>query len=163
MSSTKSNFLDKVLGAHQAAWMPKGSRPLWNGWRASGTSWRCFSKPSRTESLVVDARGIIVYFNQAVTRLLGIPGDGVEGQPVRKYLPQLDWAQLLEMDRKEGARVARHEIEVSYPEVRYLRLYAAPLERESAGAGRTGVDPERRHGKPGRRPLKPLKASGYTP
>src|SRR5439155_26231029 len=37
--------------------------------------------------LVVDENGRILYFNQAVTRLLGLQPD-VEGQPITNFLPE---------------------------------------------------------------------------
>ena len=40
--------------------------------------------------LVADDRGRIVYFNQAVTSLIGLQ-PGVEGEPVVRFLPELDW------------------------------------------------------------------------
>jgi signal transduction histidine kinase len=69
-----------------------------------------------------------------VTRLLNMPAEGAEGQPVGKFLPQLEWEKLVEMDRKGGQRVARHELEITYPQPRYLRLYAAPLDRDARGS-----------------------------
>src|SRR5437870_13700819 len=40
--------------------------------------------------LVIDERGRILYFNQAVTRLLGLGPQGAEGQHITRYLPELD-------------------------------------------------------------------------
>ncbi len=81
--------------------------------------------------LVVDAAGRILYFNQAVTRLLGLQPK-VEGQPITHYIPGLDWAQMSRFETAGDApRVARHEFEVGYPRPRFLRLYAAPLEGET--------------------------------
>jgi len=83
--------------------------------------------------LVVDEQGRIIYFNQAVTRLLGLQ-TGIEGQPVMRYLPELDWETLSRFDSEGGSHVARHEFEVNYPRPRFLRLYAAPLDGKAAGS-----------------------------
>lgn len=84
--------------------------------------------------LVVDPQGRIAYFNQAVTRLLGLQAETAEGQLITRYLPDLDWAKIATFDRAGGQRVARHELEVTYPRARYLRLFAAPLDAEPAGS-----------------------------
>jgi PAS domain S-box-containing protein len=84
--------------------------------------------------LVVDESARVLYFNQAVTRLLGLQRHETEGQPITRFLPELDWSQLLAMDAGGGQRIARHELEVSYPRPRYLSLYAAPLDGEAKGS-----------------------------
>ena len=86
--------------------------------------------------LVVDEHGRILYFNQAVTRLLGLQAN-VEGQPITNFIPELDWERIARIDSNGGQRVVRHEFEVSYPRPRFLRLYAAPLDGRATGS--TGV------------------------
>ena len=83
--------------------------------------------------LVVDEDGRILYFNHAVTEILGLEGKAVEGQSVSKHLPQIDWKQLSAFDRKGGQKVVRHEFEISYPSKRFLRLYP---DMEPGQAGR---------------------------
>jgi len=80
--------------------------------------------------LVVDEQGRIIYFNQAVTRLIGLQ-PGTEDQPISRILPEVDWQHLLRADQPGGARVTRHEFEVHYPRYRFLRLYAAGLDDEA--------------------------------
>ena len=84
--------------------------------------------------LVLDEHGRIIYFNQAVTQLLNWPTEGVEGQPIKRYLPDLDWKALIASDPAGKQRVTYYEMEISYPRQIYLRLYAAPLE----GGGKSG-------------------------
>src|SRR6266536_4990905 len=84
--------------------------------------------------LVADEHGRIVYFNVAVTNLLGLKTREAEGQPVKRYLPDLDWKELSARDRAGGSQVVRQEFEVNYPRHRYLRMYAAPLDGEAAGS-----------------------------
>ncbi len=83
--------------------------------------------------LVVDEAGRILYFNQAVTRLLGLQPD-VEGQPITDFIPELEWEKIRGFDHAGGQGVVRHEFEVHYPRSRFLRLYAAPLDGEAAGS-----------------------------
>ena len=134
MAPTKSNFLDKVLG-RIGRLDAQGLQTVVERLARERDFLEMLFNTIEDGVLVVDERGIIVYFNQAATKLLGIPGEGVEGQPVRKFLPRLDWEKLLEMDRKGGQRVARHELEISYPQTRFLRLYAAPLDQDARRGG----------------------------
>jgi signal transduction histidine kinase len=78
----------------------------------------------------------VAYFNDAAIRLLGLPS-AAEGQPIARFLPELDWDRVSAMDRTGGARVARHEFEINYPRPRFLHVYAAPLDSEKRG--RSGV------------------------
>ncbi len=83
--------------------------------------------------LVVDEAGRIVYFNQAVTRFLGLQPN-VENQPITDFIPELEWEKICRFDHAGGSGVVRHEFEVHYPRPRFLRLYAAPLDGEAAGS-----------------------------
>jgi len=83
--------------------------------------------------LVVDEAGRILYFNQAVTRFLGLQPDG-EGRPITDFIPELEWEKIRRFDQAGGQGVVRHEFEVHYPRPRFLRLYAAPLDGEAAGS-----------------------------
>ncbi len=83
--------------------------------------------------LVVDEHGRVIYFNLAVSRLLGWPED-VEGRQARELLPELDWEALLIATPNGRTRATHHEVEVSYPRARFLRVYAAPLDGETRGA-----------------------------
>jgi PAS domain S-box-containing protein len=85
--------------------------------------------------LVVDGQGRIVYFNQAVTRLLGLQPDSATGQMIAHYLPDLDWGKIVALDRAKGRRVVRHELEVPFPRPRFLRLFAAPVDGEGSSSG----------------------------
>jgi PAS domain S-box-containing protein len=83
--------------------------------------------------LVVEESGRVLYYNQAVTRLLGLQPD-VEGQPITNFIPELEWEKIRRFDHAGGQGVVRHEFEVHYPRPRFLRLYAAPLDGETAGS-----------------------------
>src|SRR5437879_4578099 len=83
--------------------------------------------------LVVDEKGRIIYFNQAVTRFLGLQSN-MEGQPVTNFIPELEWGKISQVDQAGGQGVVRHEFEVHYPRPRFLRLYAAPLDGQATGS-----------------------------
>ena len=78
--------------------------------------------------LVLDAEGRIVYANRGACRLLGLDEATAAGQPMKRYVRDVEWDGLLRLDEKEWARLANREIEISYPEHRFLAIYLAPLE-----------------------------------
>jgi two-component system, sporulation sensor kinase E len=78
--------------------------------------------------VVVDARGRIQYLNHAITTLLGLEPAKVLGSPMSQHLKELDWPSLL----AEG-RVVNRELEVFYPQPRYLNFYLVPLEDNESG------------------------------
>ncbi len=73
--------------------------------------------------VVVDSQGRILYLNHAVTTLLGIDPAKAMGAPISQHLRELDWSTIL----AEG-RVVNRDLEVFYPQQRYLNFYLVPLE-----------------------------------
>jgi len=132
MAAPKSSFLDKVLG-RIGRLDAEGLQTVVKRLARERSFLETLFNTIEDGVLVVDEQGRIIYFNQAITRLLGLQ-PGVEGQPVTRYLPELDWEDLSHFDSEGGARVARHEFEVDYPRPRFLRLYAAPLDGKAAGS-----------------------------
>jgi len=128
----KSSFLDKVLG-RIGRLDAEGLQTVVKRLARERSFLETLFNTIEDGVLVVDEQGRVIYFNQAVTRLLGLQ-PGTEGQHVTRFLPELDWEDLSRFDSRGGARVARHEFEVNYPRPRFLRLYAAPLDGEAAGS-----------------------------
>lgn len=83
--------------------------------------------------LVVDENGRVIYFNQAVSRLIGLQPGGTE-QHITKILPEMDWGSISKTDASGGEKIMRHEFEIHYPRPRFIRLYAAPLDGEAIGS-----------------------------
>jgi two-component system, sporulation sensor kinase E len=73
--------------------------------------------------VVVDSQGKILYLNHGITTLLGIDPARAMGTPISQHLKELDWPTIL----AEG-RVVNRELEVFYPQQRYLNFYLVPLE-----------------------------------
>ncbi|PYJ97768.1 MAG: PAS domain-containing sensor histidine kinase [Verrucomicrobia bacterium] len=132
----KSSFLDKVLG-RIGRLDPEGLQTVVQRLARERSFLETLFNTIEDGVLVVDEQGRIVYFNQAVTNLLGLKAQETEGQHLTRYLPELDWKELSARDRAGGQQVVRHEFEVNYPRHRFLRLYAAPLDGE--GTGSSGV------------------------
>ncbi|MBM3860951.1 MAG: PAS domain-containing protein [Verrucomicrobia bacterium] len=77
--------------------------------------------------IVADAEGRIRYVNAAACDLLGIPADSAEGEPLTRYLRDLDWQKIWSADKEEWSKVLAHELEVFYPRQRFISFYLVPL------------------------------------
>ena len=84
--------------------------------------------------LVLDEEGHILYYNQAILTLFAGQNQFLEGQPIDRLLPELDWETLARSDVTGGVKVTRHELEITYPRHRFLSIYAAPLDGEASGS-----------------------------
>jgi len=131
--AAKSSFLDKVLG-RIGRLDPEGLQTVVQRLARERSFLETLFNTIEDGVLVVDEQGRIVYFNQAVTNLLGLKPHEAEGQPVTRHLAELNWKELSARDRAGGQQVVRHEFEVNYPRKRFLRLYAAPLDGEATGS-----------------------------
>ena len=132
MAAPKSSFLDKVLG-RIGRLDTEGLQTVVQRLARERSFLETLFNTIEDGVLVVDEQGRIIYFNQAVTQLIGLQPD-VEGQHIADILPELDWKKISRVDHAGGERVVRHEFEVHYPRLRFLRLYAAPLDGQAAGS-----------------------------
>jgi PAS domain S-box-containing protein len=132
MSPSKSNFLDKVLGRISRLDTRDLQTVVQRLARERNFLETLFNS-IQDGVIVLDEQGRIVYLNQAVMQLLNWQSESVEGQPINRFLPDLDWKALCEPGGQE--RINYIEMELSYPRQLYLRLYATPLE----GGGKGGA------------------------
>ena len=132
MAATKSSFLDKVLG-RIGRLDAEGLQTVVQRLARERSFLETLFNTIEDGVLVVDETGRVIYFNQAVSRLIGLPPDAEDLQ-VADILPELDWETISNADHAGGKRVVRHEFEVHYPRPRFLRLYAAPLDGETTGS-----------------------------
>jgi two-component system, sporulation sensor kinase E len=130
--AVKSSFLDKVLG-RIGRLDAEGLQTVVQRLARERSFLETLFNTIEDGVLVVDEHGEIIYFNQAVTQLIGFQ-PSVEGQLITDFLPELDWKKISRLDNSGGQRVVRHEFEVHYPRARFLRLYAAPLDGEATGS-----------------------------
>src|SRR5216683_1001570 len=133
MTSSTSNFFDKVLG-RIGRLDKEGLQTVVQGLARERSFLETLFNTIEDGVLVADETGRILYFNQAVTRLLGLQHQVAEGQPITRFLPELEWSKLAALDVAGGQRVARHELQVSYPRARFLSLYVAPLDGQAGGS-----------------------------
>jgi PAS domain S-box-containing protein len=128
----KGSFLDKVLG-RIGRLDAEGLQTVVQRLARERTFLETLFNTIEDGILVADESGRILYYNQAVTRLLGLQANA-EGQAINAVLPDLDWAKLARFDEEGSQSIVRHEFEVHYPRPRFLRLYSAPLDGEAAGS-----------------------------
>lgn len=132
MATAKSSFLDKVLG-RIGRLDTEGLQTVVQRLARERSFLETLFNTIEDGVLVVDEEGRVIYFNQAVTRLIGLqPSE--EELHITKFLPEVDWEKISRADHSGGAHVARHEFEVHYPRSRFLRLYAAPLDGVATGS-----------------------------
>ena len=76
--------------------------------------------------LVIDPQLRIRYFNRAASELLALPQD-LENLRVSQLLQGVDWRRILRSDSQEWDKVTRQELEILYPEPRFIQFYLVPL------------------------------------
>jgi two-component system, sporulation sensor kinase E len=77
--------------------------------------------------LLIDGQGRMSYANRAAEQFLGFRLEKVRNRPIQRYLPEIDWDRVLALDAAEWTRMVSYEIEVRYPEHRFLSFYVVPL------------------------------------
>jgi PAS domain S-box-containing protein len=132
MAAVKSSFLDKVLG-RIGRLDTEGLQSVVQRLARERTFLETLFNTIEDGVLVADEHGRVIYFNQAVTRLIGLQ-PGAEDLAVADILPEVNWKNISRADQTGGLHFQRHEFEVHYPRPRFLRLYAAPLDGEAMGS-----------------------------
>src|SRR5947208_12490438 len=99
---TKSSFLDKVLGRIGRLDTEELQTVVQRLARERSFLETLFNT-IEDGVLVVDEAGRILYFNQAVTRLLGLQSN-VEGELISGLIPELDWEKISQLDGEGGQR-----------------------------------------------------------
>ncbi len=85
--------------------------------------------------LVIDGDGRLTYANRASGRLLGFDVSSAVGRPVRRHVRELAWDRILEFDDDELSKLITREIEITYPEHRFVSFYVVPLRQDGKGDG----------------------------
>ena len=82
--------------------------------------------------IVIDSEGIVQYANEAAFGLIGLKEDAIGNTRLWKMVPDL--ARSIDLETLESptqsAPVMSREIELSYPEHRYVRLYMVPIDAQ---------------------------------
>lgn len=83
--------------------------------------------------LVIDSDLRLRYFNRAAKELLALPED-TSNLRLSKLLPDVDWARIIMSGEGGYQQVSRQELQILYPEERYLQFYLTPLGGEAGAA-----------------------------
>jgi len=83
--------------------------------------------------IVLDGVGCIQYANRGAEKLLSINMETAEGEPIRRYLREVEWDLLMQPDAGDWSRLMTREIELTYPEHRFVEFYVVPLSVTSPG------------------------------
>src|SRR6266705_230751 len=80
--------------------------------------------------IVTDSSGRVTYLNDAACQLFGVNGENAIGKRLDERVPGLDWNAL---SQAHGA-VSR-DIEIFYPQNRFINFYVVPLVIEPRSPG----------------------------
>lgn len=83
--------------------------------------------------LVIDRELHLRYFNRAAKELLALP-ENTSSLRLNQLLPDVDWHQIVPEDETQWNQVSRQELQILYPEPKFLQFYLAPLGSESGAA-----------------------------
>src|SRR5437588_9843234 len=89
----KSSFLDRVLG-RIGRLDAEGLQSVVQRLASERSFLETLFNTIEDGVVVVDENGRILYFNEAVTRLIGLKSNDAEGRPIMDYLPEMDWPKI---------------------------------------------------------------------
>lgn len=88
--------------------------------------------------IVLDSDGNIAYTNSAAATMLGFSLPDANHQPISRYLKDIEWERILNLEEREWSKLISREIEITYPEKRFLAMYIIPVQL-NAGQSRGAV------------------------
>jgi two-component system, sporulation sensor kinase E len=79
--------------------------------------------------LVIDNEGTLLYENRAAEQITGVEFAKGRGRSILRTLREWDWEHLLDISEAETgwAQMVTREVEISYPEHRFVSVYGVPL------------------------------------
>jgi two-component system, sporulation sensor kinase E len=77
--------------------------------------------------IVVSGSGKVTYANRAAENLIGFSLEKARGRPIARYLREIDWDRVLGVDEGEWSKLLTQEIEITYPQHRFVSFYVVPL------------------------------------
>ena len=80
--------------------------------------------------VVIDVHGEVTYINRAACQFFGLDPEEVTGKPVEEAIHGLEWGKLVNGSEQQ---VVSRDLEVFYPDRRFLNFYLAPLGDQEKG------------------------------
>lgn len=77
--------------------------------------------------IVLDAKACISYANRSAQEMIGFSMPDAEGQPMKKFIRDLDWQDVIDFEKGDWSRLVSRDLEISYPEHRFVEFYLVPL------------------------------------
>lgn len=77
--------------------------------------------------IVLDSQGVIFFANNAAANLLGFPIEEAMRQPISRYLRGIEWNRVVNLDEQEWSKLLSREIEINYPQHKFLNFYVMPI------------------------------------
>jgi PAS domain S-box-containing protein len=122
----KSGFLDKLIERIRRVQPEEVQNYLIRLAQEKGFLERIFDA-LQEGVIVTDVQGKIQFFNAAAGHLFGVEPEETRGKPIDDFLRGLSWTSL----RSSEGTVSR-DIELFYPQHRFLNFYVAPLHLDKA-------------------------------
>jgi two-component system, sporulation sensor kinase E len=123
----KSGFLDKLIERIRRVQPEEVQNYLIRLAQEKGFLERIFDA-LQEGVIVTDVQGKIQFFNAAAGHLFGVEPEDTRGKPIDDFLRGLSWTSL----RSNEGTVSR-DIELFYPQHRFLNFYVAPLHLDKPG------------------------------
>ncbi len=83
--------------------------------------------------ILLDDKGRISYSNNAAGNLLSFATDSVSGQHIGRFLRDIKWNEILNLDEGEWSKLISREIEITYPDHKFLNFYVMPISMKESG------------------------------
>ncbi len=89
--------------------------------------------------IVLDYKGEIQYVNNAASNMLGLKIEDALHQPIQRFLKEIDWQNIMGFEDSAWTELINSEIEITYPEKRYINFYIMPLQPDNENSTRGGA------------------------
>jgi two-component system, sporulation sensor kinase E len=123
----RSAFLDKILGRLDRL-QPGEVQQFLLRLAADKRQLETIFNALQEGVIITDAEGVMNYANPAACRFFGLDPENFAGRPLMRHIPGLAWEELAQQER-----VVTRDLEVFYPENRYLNFYVLPLNQGETG------------------------------
>ena len=125
----KSSFIDKLLSRLDRL-DPKQVQTLVDRLLRDKGFLESVFEALREGVLILTPDGQVTFVNSAAARLFGLDNDKAVGQPLSKLVRGLDWDTL---SGGENPTTVSRDLEVFYPEHRFLNFYLSPIVEDLEG------------------------------